>query len=159
DYARTGQGRPADEHRAQTDASLLHIREQAAQEGVAVAAADLARLLDVDPSISLRILDEPIQVFQLVDPCLELQTLLDIAARYRPEVGAASAAVAAAQVRYCQEKARPFLPLLSVGYSAGDFGGGSNLTTPSFGRFDGRTDFDASAVWTLQGIGFGNLAV
>jgi outer membrane protein TolC len=60
---------------------------------------------------------------------------------------------------------------LSVGFSAGGFGGGSNRTaagiptangqvqvSPSFGNFDTRTDFDVFAVWTLQNAGAGNRA-
>lgn len=158
-YYKTGQGRLSDADRAKTDAGLLHNQEQAAEEAIAVAAADLARLLDLAPSVQLRIVDEPIQVFQLVDSSLGLEELLNIAARNRPEVGAAGAAVAAAQVRYRQEKVRPFVPLLSVGYSEGVFGGGANELTPRFGNFNGRSDFDASAIWTLQGGGFGTLAV
>ncbi len=46
-----------------------------------------------------------------------------------------------------------------MGYSAGDFGGGSNLVSPRFGNFDSRTDFDVYAVWTLQNLGLGNLAL
>jgi outer membrane protein TolC len=158
-YARTGQGRPADAERARADALLLKIQELRTQEEVAVAAAELARLLNLDPSVRLHIADEPIQVVQLVDPSLALEQLLQIAIRNRPEVGARGANVAAARARYRQEQVRPLLPLLSVGYSAGDFGGGSNLVSPRFGNFDSRTDFDVYAVWTLQNLGLGNLAL
>jgi outer membrane protein TolC len=61
--------------------------------------------------------------------------------------------------RLRQEKVRPFVPLLSVGYSAGTFGGGGTGTNPRFGSFDGRTDFGALAVWRLDNLGFGNFAV
>jgi outer membrane protein TolC len=54
---------------------------------------------------------------------------------------------------------RPFVPLVSIGFSAGTFGGGGSDTQPRFGHFDGRTDFDALAVWRLDNLGFGNLAV
>src|SRR5581483_914648 len=74
-------------------------------------------------------------------------------------VGAATAAIGVAQTRLREERVRPFVPLLSVGYSAGEFGGGSNQVEPRFGRFDGRSDFDAWAVWSVANLGFGNLAV
>jgi outer membrane protein TolC len=48
--------------------------------------------------------------------------------------------------------------LLSIGYSAGQFGGGSNLADSRFGHFSGRTDFDAYAVWSLENFGVGNWA-
>ena len=115
--------------------------------------------MNLDPSVRLHVADEPIQVVQLVDPSLTLEQLLQIAIRNRPEVGARGANVAAARARYRQERVRPLLPLLSVGYSAGDFGGGSNLVSPRFGNFDSRTDFDVYAVWTLQNLGLGNLAL
>jgi outer membrane protein TolC len=35
---------------------------------------------------------------------------------------------------------------------------GSTLVGPRFGNFDGRTDFDAVVYWTVQNLGFGNLA-
>ena len=158
-YARAGQGREGDANRARTDALRLHIQEQGAEEEVAVASADLSRLLHLDPSKRLYIADGPIQVVQLVDSHLDLEQLLDIAMHNRPEIGARNAAIAAAQVRYRQERARPLLPLLSIGYSDGFFAGGSDQSHPSFGRGAGRGDFDVFAVWTLQNVGFGNLAL
>src|SRR5262249_4627954 len=53
---------------------------------------------------------------------------------------------------------RPFLPTLSVGFTAGGFGGGSNLVSPRFGKFGTRSDFDVFAFWSLQNLGVGNLA-
>ncbi len=64
----------------------------------------------------------------------------------------------------------PFSPTILAGYSAGNFGGGSNLITsstpptgaepnsPRFGDFAARSDVDAVAYWTLQNLGLGNLA-
>src|SRR5262249_28181871 len=97
--------------------------------------------------------------FQLVDPRLGLEELVQIAIANRPEVGARTADVALTQARLREEQVRPFVPLLSVGYSAGAFGGGSNQVEPRFGRFDGRSDFDAWAVWSLANFGLGNVAV
>jgi outer membrane protein TolC len=158
EYARTGQGRVSDAERARTDALLLRNDEQRAQEEVAVAAAGLARLLNLDPSVRLQVAGVPVQVVQLIDPDKPLPDLLQVAVRNRPEVLAATAAIAAARLRVAQEKARPLFPTLSVGFSAGGFGGGSNLFRPMFGHFNGRTDFDAIAYWTLQNVGLGNLA-
>ena len=49
--------------------------------------------------------------------------------------------------------------MLWLGFSGGAFGGGSNVTPPLVGNFAGRTDFDVRAYWTLQNLGFGNLAI
>ncbi len=101
----------------------------------------------------------PIVPLQLVDPHLGLEELVQTALANRPEIAARSADVAAQETRLHKERLRPFLPTLSVGFSAGGFGGGGSQADSGFGHFSGRTDFDVAAVWTLQGCGFGNLAL
>ncbi len=54
---------------------------------------------------------------------------------------------------------RPLIPTVAVGFSAGDFGGGSDLVGYRFSHFNSRTDFDVVAFWTLQNLGIGNLAI
>jgi outer membrane protein TolC len=164
-FAATGQGLEANADRARTDLLLLQFQERGAQEEVAVAAAELARLLNLDPETRLQTGNVPIRIVRLVDPNEPLPELIQLAVRTRPEAQAASTAIAASRTRLRQEKTRPFLPLLSIGYSAGNFGGGAVASSPTFGRtdppfgnFSGRTDFDAYAIWTLQNAGFGNLA-
>jgi outer membrane protein TolC len=182
-FARTGQGREGDANRAEADSLALELEEKRAQEDVAVASADLAQLLNLDPSTRLQTGDVPIQVVQFVDPKTPLPQLLEVAARNRPEVLAVAANIRASQVRVRQEKTRPLLPALIMGFSADDFGGGAvastngnvfdphtgfvsgaprpetgGQTVPKFGRITGRTDADVLAVWTLQNMGFGNIA-
>jgi outer membrane protein TolC len=183
-FAQTGQGRQGDADRAQADLLALQYKEQRAQERVAVASAELARLLNQDPATRLQTGDVPIQVVQFVDPNEPLPKLLEIASRNRPEVMAAAANISASRIRVRQEKTRPFYPTLVMGFSADDFGGGSvastngnapnphgspspggapsaetgGRTVPSFGRITGRTDVDVLALWTLQNMGFGNIA-
>lgn len=158
-FARTGQGRQGDAERALAQMLLLRSETENAQQQVAVAGAELARLLSADPSIRLRVPEGPIPLLQLLDPSADLESLVQLALRKRPEVGARGADVAAAETRLRKERARPFLPYLWVGYSAGEFGGGSNLADTRFGHFNSRTDFDAYAVWSLQNLGLGNLAL
>ena len=43
-------------------------------------------------------------------------------------------------------KVLPFSPTLLIGFSAGGFGGGSNLVSPVFGSMSGRTDTDVIAL-------------
>jgi len=158
-FAEKGQGRLGDYHRSRTTSLLLHSREQRTQETVAVAAAELGRRLHLDPSVRLKTGGGTIEVVQLVDPAYSVDELVQIAQMARPEAAARSADIAAADYRLKQEYARPFLPLLSVGFSAGGFGGGSDLVNSSFQRVAGRTDFDVYAVWTLDNLGFGNAAI
>src|SRR5262249_14224733 len=130
---------------------------QRAEEEVAVAAANLARLLDLDPSLRLRAADALPPMLTLVER-QDVESLVQIALSNRPELGAAAAAIAVARTNLREERMRPLLPTLSVGYSAGTFGGGSNLADSSFGHFNGRADFDVLAVWSLNNLGFGNFA-
>ena len=162
EFARAGQGRDADYHRARADLLLLRLEEQQAQEEIAVAAAELSRLLHLDPSIGLVTPSGPIELLELVDEKNDVETLVVQAMRLRPEVTSRAAEIGAAEYRLKNERMRPFLPLISVGFSGGAFGGGSNrqdLGVPNFYyTTSGRTDFDVWAIWTVQNLGAGNLA-
>jgi outer membrane protein TolC len=162
-FVSAGQGREGDFNRARTDALLLHVEEQRLQEEVAVASAELSRVLHLDPSIRLRTQPGALEMVQLVDPDASVVSLVQLAQSARPELAARSAEIAAAEFRVRQETTRPLFPLLAVGFSGGAFGGGSNrqdLGVPSFFQtFGGRTDFDVMAVWSLQNMGFGNMAL
>ncbi len=91
--------------------------------------AELAHLLNLDPSTRLQTGEVPIQVLPLVDPKEPLPKLLQVAARNRPEVMAAAAAISASRIRVRQEMTRPLFPLLIAGFSADDFGGGAVAST------------------------------
>ncbi len=156
-FARAGEGREADADRARSEALLLHTQEEAAEGDVAVAAANLARLLNMDPAVRLHGPGGPLPLVRLVDSSPGLEALIQIAMRNRPEVAARTADIGVVTAHLREEQVRPFVPLLSVGYSAGEFGGGSNLTDTRFGHFDGRSDFDVLAVWSFDNFGVGNL--
>ena len=142
---------------AQTRGLLLRNRVYQADERVGVAAARLARLLDLDPSLHLQTVSGPLEAFDMVDPNYDLVALLDIALRNRPEMAARHSAVAQSETRWKEERWRPWLPTISAGYSSGGFGGDSDLA-PGY-KTAGRSDFDVWAVWTLQNVGVGNLAL
>jgi outer membrane protein TolC len=160
-FAQTGQGRVGDANRARSQALLLHAQELQAQENLAVAAAELSRTLNLDPSVRLRTAAGMIEVVHLVDPSYRLEELVPMALGARPEAAAASADISAADYRLQAERARPWLPVISVGFSAGGFGGGGSQGGDGalFQNTGGRTDFDVFAVWTLQNLGFGNAAL
>ncbi len=157
-FAKVGQARQADANRALGRALLLRNEIRRAEERVAVASAHLARILRLDPSTRLKPASGPLQAVQLVDPSYRVEQLVSIALDFRPEMAARRAGIAGGEARVRQEQVRPFLPTLSVGYSGGSFGGGSNLAPPPFDRFAGRSDFDVFAFWTLRNLGVGNAA-
>ena len=82
-----------------------------------------------------------------------------IAIENRPELTARRWELAMQRTRVQQEQTRPFFPTVSVGFSGGVFGGGSDLTMPFFGRFNGRSDIDVVAYWSAQNLGVGNVAL
>jgi outer membrane protein TolC len=157
-FAKVGQARQADANRALGRALLLRNDISRAEERVAVASAQLARILRLDPSTRLKPAPGVLQAVQLVDPSYSVEQLIPIALSFRPEMAARRANIAGGEARVRQEQVRPFLPTVSVGYSAGSFGGGSDLAPPTFDRFAGRSDFDVFAFWTLRNLGVGNLA-
>ncbi|MFO0866194.1 MAG: hypothetical protein U0744_16355 [Gemmataceae bacterium] len=157
-FAKAGQGRVGDAERAESELLLLTAEEQRLEGEQVVAAAALARLLDMEPSFPLKPADDMPPMLEWFDPTLNLDALLPQAERLRPELASRSAAIAFGQTRIRQERLRPFLPTLSVGYSAGTFGGGGSATPSAFSSFGSREDFDAYAVWTLRGLGLGNRA-
>ncbi len=157
-YANAQQGREADAKRALTELSLVVDEVRQAEEGVAVASARLAQRLHLDQAVRLHPASPAFEPITIVEPSLALPSLIEIALRGRPEVGARAAEIARAEVRHRQEIYRPFLPTIQVGFSAGAFGGGSNLTGGELNNFAGRTDFDVIAFWTVQNFGMGNIA-
>jgi outer membrane protein TolC len=159
-FAVVGQGRYADFHRARSHALLVMMELQRTQEEVAVASGNLAQMLRLDQSVVLGSPSAPLELIVLTPLDTDLGYLVDIAQARRPEVKATGAAIGAAEARVKQEIMRPWLPTVSVGFSGGGFGGGSNrqdLNVSSFYQTTAaRTDFDVFAFWQLQNMGAGN---
>ena len=149
-----------DAHCAESEGYLLLMDMQQAEERLAIASAALAQRLQLDPSVRLRPPDTSLQTIDLVDISQPLANHLQVAVMCRPEMGAMGAAVGEGQVRVRQERMRPLLPLVQVGWSGGAFGGTGNFVNgiPAFTSVFSRADFDAMAVWTLQNAGMGNVA-
>ncbi len=163
-WAKVKQGRESDALRMETATLLVRAEEIQGEENLAVASAELTRVLSLDPVVRLRAVPQPDALLELVDAGRGLEDLLEQARNARPEVVAQAAEIARKQVQVRQERLRPFLPTLAVDFSDGVFGGGTNRADlvpvhPQFGRFANRTDFDVMAWWTLANLGLGNRAV
>ncbi|MSQ97331.1 MAG: TolC family protein [Gemmataceae bacterium] len=158
-FAKAGQGRDSDAQRAKTETLLLRAAAERSQEDINVAAAELARLLDLAPVASLRGADAVPPLLEMIDRGLTLEVLLERAIASHPEIVARSAEVAFQEVRVRQERVRPWLPLVAVGFSAGEFGGSGESTTSRLGNFIPRTDLDVALVWSLPNAGVGARAV
>ena len=112
-------GRTADANRAQADWKLRRAAVQRADESVAVTAARLAGRLNLDPTIRLRPEGGPLVPISLIALDTPVQELIAYALKHRPDLAAQSANVARAEVHYHEELARPWIPTVWLGYSAG----------------------------------------
>jgi outer membrane protein TolC len=159
DYARAGQGRIADANRAATELARWEASIQAAEAELLTASARLCQLLNLDPSIRLHPTDAVVVPQPIVPDPIPLCELITLGLLRRPELAAQRAAIEAAFLYLGGAKILPFSPNFYLGFSAGGFGGGSNLVRPIFGGFSGREDLDAVVFWTIQNLGLGNIAL
>ena len=157
-FVRAGQGSPADASRSAANLELVRRQLFDTNGSIDAATARLAQLLTLDPSVRLRIPDGSIDLIRLVREDGDLESLVLSAIRSRPELAARTALMQEAQIQVRQERVRPFLPLIAVGFSSGAMGGGSNQVADDFGPLKPRTDLSVIAVWDLQNLGFGNRA-
>jgi outer membrane protein TolC len=172
EYA-VAKGRPSDADRAaatlaERDEDLLN-----AENDILTASARLAQVLNLDPSVRLFATDGYVVPAPLVPEQVPLNELIAMALMRRPELAAQRTAIRQAFLVLRGARLLPFSPNLLLGYSAGTFGGGSNLVAqpngftvgattfkePRFGTFRGRDDVDVVVYWTLRNLGVGNLAL
>ncbi len=159
EYAATGQGRSADADRAATELARREGEVLASEGLILSASAELCRALNLDPSIRLHPTDAYVVPLPIVPDPQPLAELIALGLLRRPELGERRAAIREAFLSLRGAKVLPFSPTVLVGFSAGGFGGGSNLVRPVFGSMSGRTDVDIIAYWTLQNLGVGNVAL
>jgi outer membrane protein TolC len=171
-FARTGVGTPADADRADTELERRDTEVLQADSEVQLTSARLAELVNLDPAIRLQPQEDRLWPTSLVPDPIPLPELLAIAITQRPELGEMQAAIQRTLLDLGSARVLPFSPNVIVGYSAGGFGGGSNLVAsnrtprfgafvnqPYFGNFEGRDDMDVIAFWTLANLGVGNRAL
>jgi outer membrane protein TolC len=173
-FAEKGQGRQADADRAMVELRRRDAELTQAEADVLTATARLAQLLNLDPSTRLKPIDGWVVPAPIVPDPVPLADLLAIALLQRPELAARRSEVQTAIYELSLAKVLPFSPNVILGFSAGGFGGGSNLvsspegfvngsgqrqTGPRFGNFDGRSDLDVVVFWTFRNLGLGNIAL
>jgi outer membrane protein TolC len=144
---------------------LAELQQQAvsAQQQWRVESARLTRLLRLDPRAVIVPLEHDHLQITLIDPGRTLDELMPLALANRPEVASRKAMVAAAEASVRREKARPFIPVVSIAgfqtpfemLQAGIFGIGPNS---SLNQWAGRDDFSIQPLFQLKNIGLGNLA-
>jgi outer membrane protein TolC len=154
-FVAAGKGSKADVTRIQTELTERRQLRIDAEAGVHIAAAKLAQILQLDPETSLFALEERPIVIDIIEPTMPVSELVATGLATRPELGERYARLEAGESALERERWRPFLPNLSMGASAGAFGGGVGS---SVNGLDGRSDFDIAAVWEVRNLGFGHAA-
>ncbi len=169
-FTQAGQGSPTDSNRAATELERREGILLRTDADVAIASARLVELLNLRLQGRLHAAESWVVPRSIVPDPIPLAELVATALYQRPELAAQRAAINGALVSLRSSQVLPFSPQILAGYSAGNFGGGSNLITsstpptgaepnsPRFGDFAARSDVDAVAYWTLQNLGIGNLA-
>lgn len=173
-YAATGQGRQADADRAAVELRRRDAEFTQAEADLLTASARLAQLLNLDPSTRLKPIDGWVVPAPVVPDPVPLADLIAVALTQRPELAARRAEIREALYALSSAKLLPFSPNVILGFSAGGFGGGSDLAsnppgvlqtngervlTPRFSSLDGRTDLDVVVFWTFRNLGVGNVAL
>ncbi|WP_435018179.1 TolC family protein [Tundrisphaera sp. TA3] len=159
EYAATGEGRKADADRAATELARREGDVLTAEGDILAASAALCRAINLDPSIRLHPTDAFVVPMPIVPDPQPLCELIALGLLRRPELAERRAVIREALLSLQGSKVLPFSPTVLVGFSAGGFGGGSNLVRPVFGSLAGRSDFDVVAYWTIQNLGVGNVAL
>src|SRR5439155_5160050 len=108
----------------QRDAALTQ-----AEADTLTASARLCQLLNLDPSTRLKPIDGWVVPTPLVPDPVTLPELIAIALMERPELAARRSETRTALYELSLAKVLPFSPNVILGYSAGGFGGGSNLVS------------------------------
>ncbi len=141
-----------------TRANLGHWQQEEAdaERETMVRSAELARLLRLPQQVQLAPAEDFIIPVDFVDASMEVDAMIAMAHRGRPEVSQYRALREAACFRVKEEEWRPWIPHVQVGASAGGFGGGPSTAFPSAA---GRSDVDLLAVWEWKNLGLGNVAL
>jgi outer membrane protein TolC len=154
-YARTGQGLPADADRAQAELATRQVEAQRAVEQVQVSSVRLARTLSQDPTIRLAPTEPTIAPIELTPAGCSVQQLVATGLGNRPELAECRFLVDAAIEQLRREQNAPLIPSVLLGMSYGGNGGGLGGNIENYGD---RMDFDAVAYWELRNLGYGEQA-
>jgi outer membrane protein TolC len=142
----------------------LEQRAASARQEWRVQSANLTQVLRLDPRAVVEPMESDHAQVTLIDPGREIDELMSIALKNRPELSSRRALVEAAEYRVRREKARPLLPLVMLnGFQTS---GGMMIQAGVFGlgpgndlnQWKGRDDVSIQCMWQLEGFGIGNMA-
>ncbi len=129
--------------RARNETAVAQAREQAR-----IAAARLAELLRLDPTVELTPLASELVPTTLVPATADLAALVARALAARPELAQADALLASARESNVGARRAPFIPVVSAQANVGGLGGDTGHGSWSHG-FDSSTDYALGLGWRI----------
>jgi len=154
-FEREGFSSKTEVHRARTDLGRWERDVADAERLTVVRSAELARILRLPAQVQLVPVEEFVMPVDLVDATMDVDSLIALAYRARPELAQIAAQREEAHYRVNEERWRPWIPSVQVGASGGNFGGGPSA---NYLNAAGRSDVDLLAVWEMKNLGMGNVA-
>ncbi len=158
--AKQGLVLPVEEIRARAEMARRSQSFDSAMEQWRVASADLTKILRLDRTARIDPTEPPHLQVTLVGLGQQVDTLIPIGLRNRPELASQQALVEAALLRLKAEKIRPLIPSVVLsgqgpgGSTVGVFGGGNTAMS----NYGARSDFDLQVVWTFENLGLTNIS-
>jgi outer membrane protein TolC len=154
-YAGAGEGLLADAQMAAVQPLVWQQRRLAADEAVAAATANVARLLHLEVGVALEPIEEAIPALELYKGNEQLAPLIEHALHGRPEAEQLDALHAAAEEDLKARRFGWFIPSVALSYASGEFGGapGSEIANT-----DHRDDLSLQLYWQFEALGFGRRA-
>lgn len=113
-----------DELRVQTQTEQYRIGVEQAREQTRIAAARLARTLNLDPAVALDPADRGLDPLVGISPDGAVASLVERALRERPEIAASVAAISAADAAEDAARYGPLVPSVGAQVFVGALGGG-----------------------------------
>lgn len=129
--------------RARHETAVQQAREQAR-----IAAARLAELLKLDPTVDLTPATAELIPTTLIPATSDLAALLARALAARPELTQADARLAAVREQHHGARTAPLIPVVSAQATLGGLGGDTGLRSWSRG-FDSSTDYGVGLSWRI----------
>ena len=135
-----------DELRVQVQTERYQLSLRQALEQQRVAAARLAQILHLDPSVELVPQDTDLVPLRWVEPDAPLDSLVQQALRSRPELKQSQALVTAARDAKNGAVYGPLIPSVGAQAFGGGLGGGKNDSTGNFGQSE---DYSVGLGWRI----------
>ena len=154
-YAEAGEGLRADAEMAAVQPLLWQQRRLITDERAEAAAAELGKLLHLDPTVALAPRETEIPILRIFSAEERVEALIARALVDRPETEQYDALVAAAEGDLNAQRYGLFIPGVAINYMTGDFGGAPGSSVENTGD---RDDLALTLYWQFEGLGFGHKA-